>query len=1386
MSSGFISLGRNCPICNGARKKKDCRQNQDTKVVHCRARLDAPPGWHYKKEDAIGFGMYGLGDRPSSYSDEERIWKAQEARIREEKQEKELRAGALPVDQRDVAIRKIWRYQGLSPEHRGLLRQRGLTDPGIEKALFFTITRDSELPPGIPANLPGVRICIWSGKLKFAGQPGIACVAFDVHGRAIGWQVRLVGDIVGGKYRWAKGTKTSHLPNGELPVTVARPATVRKPVIGLCEGFLKAQRAAGIHEHPFIGASNLGLWKTITNSKGEIEKVLNEQTLEALSILSAELGTKDVVLYADAGAVSNSHVYPQYLADAEAVKKAGYNFRVAWWGQTTKGQHPDCDELNLLDGSVNIEYQSWAKFAATAKTFGGQDSNYDARIRDFWRDVRKFSVTADQVSDSRWVNPGHVQPGKNYIQGGTGSGKSTYIFNEIDRIRDEALESGEDTRFFIIGYRNTLLLQTAAKTGFYHIHDAAAAPMMNDPNGMFCACLDSLWRFKATDFIGAVVVLDEFCSVIHHGLKSGTLEKNRELILAHFVEMISLAKYVICLDAHLSDLFVNYLQKIDKSGKPIFKHQNVFKAPKPHILMLGGSYDFTEKVKKNDRSPILYRLDEKLAEGGKVAIATDSQVQGEAIEEIYAPLGYKILRIDSKTTPKEEIKRFFEDCDGNIAKEKPDILIYTPSAESGLDISIPDYFSIQCCFFFGVIGVNPMIQMIGRIRDPKVPRYVWCKEYVAVSEKTNSGATFPEVVTQHIKTQSQHQLAELNHCSTNPFNAPAKTIEKAKRYASAIIERDLSNPHFVMGATLLAIENAEKRNLRSYLIEALQTGGHRLTYYTDNESHFHVASEKDAKESVKRQNSHDIFVAPVADEEIEDLAHSSQSFNATWEEQCRRRKAVILSRLLGIQHTPIWSADAIYQMLYEDPNLISRLEFYHLFANPGEVDSKLFDWLFFTSRKKEIYLGGFRNWLVRIRALQRLGFDKFLQPGVSWTNTSPEVLEFVEACKTKEYSQILGYPGKYPIRFVGNCLVWMGYSFTSTKNSEGDRSYSLNESKLYDPLRIEALKAIKRRYAADAIERQKREWSDPPYSLNTTAHDPMIINNTGSSAVIPELHIDNTQNLAYSLNTTAHDPMIINNTGSSAVIPELHGNSTQNLAYSPDTTAPTPVNINKTAPGAVRNISCDNNLFLEGMPGGFKKGDLVLTPQGKGEVLFFLTSSQEYIVGVPGDTLYLSPCELSPFPLVKESPEASSPLPSEKISAGPSKRNPRVAVPSEKVLAACRASIAAVLAAAALASPAAASQKASEAPQPAAIAQESAHQITAQPTPAPVAPALNPAIKIDSRVRYLGKGSIRYGMVGTVTAIVDRKVKVRLDYHPSLTGDWRNLEDAFPYFELVE
>jgi hypothetical protein len=118
----------------------------------------------------------------------------------------------------------------------------------------------------------------------------------------------------------------------------------------------------------------------------------------------------------------------------------------------------------------------------------------------------------------------------------------------------------------------------------------------------------------------------------------------------------------------------------------------------------------------------------------------------------------------------------------------------------------------------------------------------------------------------------------------------------------------------------------------------------------------------------------------------------------------------------------------------------------------------------------------------------------------------------------------------------------------------------------------------------------------------------------------------------------------------------------------------------------------------------------------------------------------LSPvtCDNTPN-LEEESPEAPSPLPSEKISSRPSQL-PKI-------------------------------------------------RPVIKPTPAPAStPSVQkpqPAIKIGSRVRYL-KASVRCGMVGTVRALTGNVAKIWLDDHPSLLLDWRNLEATLSQLELLE
>lgn len=364
----FRKLGKNCPICNGARRGRgrggaDCRQSSN-ELIHCRTGLELstiPVGWKFIKLDNAGFGLFAPDDSDWSDSQKQQWQQRIEAdrKLRQNRLTLEL-ASSLPVDGRNRAIKTLHKYLGLSQKHRQNLLARNLTDAQIEAGYFFTIHPNQELPPGIPANLPGVISTrlndhAW-GKLA-TKTPGFACPAFDVEGNIIGWQLR-VDDATDNKYRWAKGWKSSHLPNGELPITVCRPVSpienelactdpttsserstesvnselvesVLRKNVGLAEGLLKPYIAAQKLGQIFIGAAG-GNFGTI-------------QLKASLDALKPDI----ITLYPDAGAVSNPHVMRRYQETINLIKGWGYALQVAWWGQIDK-THPDIDELHCM------------------------------------------------------------------------------------------------------------------------------------------------------------------------------------------------------------------------------------------------------------------------------------------------------------------------------------------------------------------------------------------------------------------------------------------------------------------------------------------------------------------------------------------------------------------------------------------------------------------------------------------------------------------------------------------------------------------------------------------------------------------------------------------------------------------------------------------------------------------------------------------------------------------------------------------------------------------------------------------------------------------------------------------------------------------------------
>jgi hypothetical protein len=1200
-----------------------------------------PLGWHLvrKEADASGFFMYAPGER-GGISQEERLRKQQEREIERKRQEEERRRGALPVAERDAAFRKFHKYWGLAPKHRADLIGRGLSDEQIENLQFFSVQLGEQfgeyqlgerVPPGVPENFPGV-----SGGRFSCKKKGYACPAFDPEGRITGYQIRVDNPGEGGgKYLWAKGAESSHLPNGEVPITFCRPldGQIRRQEIGISEGILKPAITAQKLGQIIIGASGLQFSK---------DGVILEQLVEYLKAASEELGTKNITIYPDGGVVRNPQLYPKYEWLCKALRELGYKVRVAWWWQIDK-KHLDCDELP--PGQV-IKLLTWEAFADIAKKFGGADSAWMQEVRSDWKKKRGFSVEPANITYKRFVDWKCPSDDASFFgRSPLGTGKTTLLKEWVKKLRARGV-----TRFFVLGYRNTLLLQTAANfSGFMHIHDGEASLFMADEYTSFCLCVDSLLRFKPEDFKDTVIFLDELMAVIRHLLHSPTIPAwKRDRILRLFEAALRNARLIICMDGFLADWAVNYVAKV-APGKKIERAQNIYNENKPLINFLIGTTDFDEKIKANDRSPLLRCMWD---EAPMPVVCSDNQVFIESQDEFFQSKDVKTLRIDSKTVCEDYVKLFLENPNKYLRDNEIEVLLYSPSAESGLDVSIENYFSHQFCFFFNIIGVDAAIQMMGRVRDPGIKRFMWCKEGVALSEKEHSISPFAEKLGRAWAYILQEEAA----LAAGKLSSKVELIEKVKQRWLADYENSIDE-HFETSSIIKSIENAEKMNFRSFVREALLMEGYQIHEITPTPDLDAKELEKEAKEQVKRQNCSDIFNAPLVDEEIENLARGTLQFDSRWSERCRKMKAVYLDQLPGIRESGVWDEDFIYLIKYEEPEFLERQKLLYLLENPEEADDEAFRRLHWMARCEKTFIGNIKSRPLKIQAYLQLDIKRFFDLDARWTDSSPELQDLLQQCKNPAIAKILGHPGKLsPIKNLTRLLKPLGFFLRGERfRQEGIiiRSYRVDSEQFFKPARWAVLKAVAERYEKIRLSREELDWNDVVQCES--------IPGEAEGELVPEV-AETAQNRSFAV--TRESNLYIHNNGSR--VTQEEDDVATSGETSPEVTAPT-----------LSPVICDNSPFLEGGD-EFKKGDWVMTPQGKGEVRFFYTPSQQYVVSIRGNgALYFDLCELSPLPLVEESPKVPSPVPSEKISAGPSNgifplpaRKPKVVFPSQKALAA--------------------------------------------------------------------------------------------------------------------
>ena len=687
-----------------------------------------------------------------------------------------------------------------------------------------------------------------------------------------------------------------------------------------------------------------------------------------------------------------------------------------------------------------------------------------------WLRLRSF--TPDRTINSRYLDAPAPEFGTvTAYKSGMGTGKTEHIKNKV--------ASDERGLQLNLGYRNSLLLQQCQKWGSNHWDEHNGYLFTKDPNGRLSLCVDSLLKLPIEMFensvqhcVGMTVILDEAVSVIKHLITSRTLLGKRIETLERFELVCKLAGRIVLSDGNQSDLVVNYISEI--SGKPSVKIENAFtgEAPPVTFMELGytGMSEWLAKQVFNSDCP---------------AVSIDSRISAEALAlRLEKERGPGIL-LTSKTVAEEEMKLFLKDPDAYIKKHKPNWLIFTPTAESGIDISIQDYFSDVYGWFVGVVGVDECLQMVRRVRYPERIT-ILCPERGFGRGVGSGGGFFEKELIQ--------ALADLGDLEAQLLLDETE-LQKVREDLFA----QFDTPHTRLLGKLLAKKELERQNLREYLIKAFELAGYSVGFVAGGQEKGALRPHASAKEECKQIESEEIFNAEDID--FAEAQKISRDWGATWPDRCKAEKARYKERLPGIENSKLWEWEFICRVRFDERELLRQLDADWIYQNQEDAEylqrQKLKSRILAGKRE---FMGDFYDRWLKIKVLRELGLEKFLEPGKIWTKESPEVLEVFKLCSKKAIAKVLGNPGKMePIQWLNKLLKVLGHKLGGIKKKENGETwweYSYNPA-LGRPKNWDELAAFTAEKWAKIILQVKEAEAIAAQELEAVPATPVFITDLG-------------------------------------------------------------------------------------------------------------------------------------------------------------------------------------------------------------------------------------------------------------------------------------------------
>jgi hypothetical protein len=652
------------------------------------------------------------------------------------------------------------------------------------------------------------------------------------------------------------------------------------------------------------------------------------------------------------------------FATGRLLKSKGCKVKIIDWEPTIKG----VDDLIVSRGEQHF-FEGYLK----ALSF----DNWSAD----WLRLLTYKPALKLDSNSKYIGDFAPPPGAKLIclKAPKGSGKTEWLV----KICGDAQYRGQ--KVLVLTHRTQLGLELTRRFGIDYVSELSAS----DTPGIFGIglCFDSLRKnsqakFDPEDWHGCIIILDEAEQALWHLLNAQTeVGKYRVDILRNFQQVIKNALEeeegkVILSDADLSDVSIEYIKGLSES--PI----------EPWVVVKEGNATPWDVTIWEQIEDLIARLECEIRDGGKPLIFVDGQKAkskwGTKNLEAYLTkqfFGKKILRIDAETVTDPTHPAY--GCIPKLNEEaiNYDIVIASPTIETGVSIDLKGHFTAVFDIAQGVIPVASVLQRMARLREP-VPRHIWAKSF-GIGTIGNGFASLKslrdsqdEKFQAHIRFLGQTDLPE-NFDFEGSSKFQPQSLWTWVKMAARI--------------------NLGMQRYRHEIIRGLIREGHNVVLGNPEElAEMGSTPQQTIKDEISACRDRIYWkykdeVASAKNPDDQDYEELQSKRERTSSELIKLRKGQLSRR-----YSPDLAAKT--ELVEADDNREHskmRLHYYLMEGREFVLDRERHIFLSTFEKDGEFFLPDFNSRLIggKIKLLEALGIPFLLQQGIEWSNTSQFLLE---------------------------------------------------------------------------------------------------------------------------------------------------------------------------------------------------------------------------------------------------------------------------------------------------------------------------------------------------------------------------------------------------------